>query len=393
MAFSEWRIINRGKFVPTLYHRCNKDCKLIELKIYNCPVKNQCVGGGLFPLIVIDQSGQRRCIHVPNQCHRQKHVLMYDIKLWACMISGNSHYCGEQCNEIIETRDGYTVCNLTGHILRELVVERKDPLPPGVVFQKSCDFNAEYVRHAPLQVDISDMHRYVAHGITKKSGEVVRTQLFSTCIVFVTQYLTKRIRETNIKRPRDRDKEVHMMIDRYANARRKTRKVKTLDLVHYAATLRSKQPFVVFLNIPPDNIRRHASSLSTRILALMGTLRAKVPDGKKFIDSMFLKDFFLIGLEMCRQGLYVEGVSLLSVDPILILVAEGVDDISQFWKENVDRKRIRKTILKAPLLIKTLFSDAVTNHHVNPENLRIDELATSIQNIPIDFFEGYRNGS
>lgn len=392
MSFQEWRSINRGKFAATLFHRCTKTCKLVQLMIYSCPIKGECIGGGVYPIVVIDEDGKRQCRYVQNQCHQKHHVLMHDIKLWGCIISGNAHYCGVKCNQVIETTEGYTVCDLTGHILSEHVVERKAPLPAGVVFQKTSDFKSEYIRHAPLQVSMADLHRHVAHGITKKSGHVIRSELFSACLVFVTQYLTKRISETNIQRPKERDDEVHRMVDALANARRRTPKIKTLELVHYVAVLRSKQPYDIIINIPPDDIRKHSSSLSTRIVALMGTLRSKIPEGRRFVDSMSLKDFFLVGLDMCRQGLFIEKMNLLSVDPILILVADGPDDISQFWKESVDRKRIRKSILKAPLTVKTLFSDAVTRHRVNPENLRIDELATSIQNIPSDFFEGYRHG-
>lgn len=392
MSFESWRNINRGKFKATFYHECSKTCQLVQLQIYNCPLKGECIGGGLYPIITLNQEGKRHCIYVPNECKGKHHVHMYDRKLWACMESGNPHNCGERCDHAIETRDGYSVCDLTGHILSEFVVERRPSLPPGVVFQKTSDFKSEYIRHAPLQVDMENLHRHVARGIKKKSGHVVRSELFSACLVFVTQYLTKRIKETNAKRIKNNDKEIHRHADAFANMKRRTRKIKTLDLVQHVAVLRQKQPYVVKLNISSDNIRVHSSSLATRILAIMGLLRHKVPGGSRFIDTMSLKHFFLVGLEMCRQGLNVASMDLLSVDPVLVLVANGVDDISQFWKENVDRKHIRKTILKAPLTIKTLFSEAVFKHRINPEKLRIDELAISINNIPTDFFEGYKNG-
>jgi hypothetical protein len=137
-------------------------------------------------------------------------------------------------------------------------------------------------------------------------------------------------------------------------------------------------------------IRHHSRNIATRMIALMGIVRTYIPGGKTFVDAMTLKTFFIIALEMCRQGIQVEHNTLLSADPILLLVAIGDNDMSKYWQEYVDKKNIRKNIPQLISKMTSLFTKAVRVDQVNPEYLRIDEMSISILYVPCDLFEGYR---
>jgi hypothetical protein len=128
----------------------------------------------------------------------------------------------------------------------------------------------------------------------------------------------------------------------------------------------------------------------------MAVLRLYVPGGRALVDRFPSHDFFVIGLELCRSGLSVRDpgntydIVLLTQDPMIILFADGKSDAALFWQDKRKTGRLKQTMQEAPHTVARLFQDAVSKHHVNPEQLRIDELCVSMEHIPAQAFESYK---
>lgn len=382
-TYEGWFKANVSKFASTLVHECSVNCSFVPLPVFKCPDFGTCVGGGIFPVV-----GPKRTVHsARNKCFGKPHTFYPAARLFGCLSTGRPHYCGKKCDRVIETYEGYSVCDFTGRVLTDILIARKQPLPAGCVFRETSDFKSEYVRAEAATLDLARYHAHVSAGLKRKDSTLIREEVYNSCYALSIQYMSKRISVTNVTRNKDCDLRVKEALDTY-HAKRSRSSV--LAMVQIAAAIRSQQPLTVNLAISAEKIRRHACTLATRIVALMGMVRHFTAEGKLFIDGLSLKSFFLMALELCRQGITVDHCTLLSPDPILMLIAKGDTDMASFWQEHIDKRRIRKNLSRLPGQLRDLISRAITVDRVNPEQLRIDEVQSYLH-VSTDYFEGYRN--
>jgi hypothetical protein len=388
-AFDGWAAANMGKFAMTAVHQCSPSCSFAPLEVFRCPEFSTCIGGGLFPLVQRGEGGgssNNILVAAKNKCFKRKHRHLRTAMLFVCMATGTPHYCGRTCERMADTHDGDTVCEFTGRVLRDLVIGRDSPLPAGCVFLKTSDFKTEYIRSEAGSIDLGRYYGHVVAGMRRKAGEQVREQVFNAALSFATQYITERAGATNRQRNASGDQAVRDAIDTYC-----ARKLAPsfLALVHIAAAVRSSHPLTVALTMSAGHVRKHAWTIASRIVALMGALRHLVPGGKPFVDGMSLKSFFLLAVEMCRQGISVADTTLLSPDPILMLISRGDADAASFWKDHIDDRQAPKNLAKMPAQLRMLITRAVAARLVSPERLRIDEMTDHLQ-VATEGFEGYR---
>lgn len=389
-AHTGWLRANEAKFAMTAVHVCTPECSFVPLEMFLCPSFGTCIGGGVFPLVAREPAG-RHLIAAKNACFGARgHRHLPEAKLFACIETGHAHFCGRTCDRVEETHEGDAVCAYTSRVLRTTVVERRAPLPTGCVFRDTSDFKTEYVRGAAASAGL-DLGRYYGHltaGIRRKAGEQIREQVFNALLAFSCQYLTERAEHTNPERNASGDKAAHDAVEAHC-ARRSVAALGFLALAHAAAAVRSSQPLTVALTMNAYQARKHGWSVATRIVALMGALRHLVPGGRHFVDGMSLKSFFLLGIEMCRQGLVVASTTLLTPDPILVLLSRGDADAASFWKQTVDGRQAPRNLTKMPGQLRRLIDAAVAERRVSPESLRIDEMVDHLQ-VATEGFEGYR---
>jgi hypothetical protein len=386
-----WKEINNVNFAMSNVHKCSNECTFVELKITQCPVFGTCIGEGLFPTVQLTRERKRVEVRAKNKCFGQTHhPIMPSVSVFACMFDGTIHHCGGSCDQRVNTYQGDAVCDFTGRVLSETLISKKEKLPAGCVFRETSDYKTEYVRGTIGHADISQYHRYVSSGLKKKDSKTIREELFSAMLMFVTQYITKRIRVTNAERNTSRDEEVRAAINDFIDARRRTRQVNLMALVQLAASMRNRYPVDFTCHMSDTRIRQHSSVVATRIVALMGAVRQFVPGGRQFVDRLPIKNMFFVGMELCRVGFSIKLYTLLRPDPILNLLAKGEDDIAKFWSEHVDHKKVFHNLFKTTNQMLTMIAKGIQMHLVHPEHLRIDEIASSIENVPIDYFDKYR---
>jgi hypothetical protein len=384
-----WLRTNEAEFAMTAVHECSPDCLFEALEVYTCPVFGTCIGGGAFPLVVRDSARRRCLVPAKNRCFGARgHRHLSEAKVFACMETGRAHLCGRTCDRTSETHEGDAVCEYTGRVLRATVVARPVPLPAGCVFRDTSDFKTEYVRSSPGGMDLARYYGHLTTGIRHKAGEQVREQVFNALLGFTCQYISERANRTNPERNACGDKAARDAIEDQC-ARRSAAPPSFLALAHAAAAVRSGQPLSVALKMSAPQARKHAGSVAIRIVALMGALRHLVPGGRNFVDGMSLKTFFLLGIEMCRQGLVVAHTTLLTPDPILVLLSRGDTDAASFWKDAVDGRSAPRNLAKMPAQLRRLIDAAVAERRVGPERLRLDEITDHLQ-VATEGFEGYR---
>jgi hypothetical protein len=396
LLVEDWKKRHMNSFAPVMFHTCSKQCQLVELVLAKCPVAPNgiCLGGGSFPTFeVAPQTRRRRIQYMHQPCFQKKHDPFPEPQAWACIFSGNIHWCGKRCSMGEENREGDLICLLTGRVQRDLVYGRqKNKAPAGVVYSDSRDnanYKTEYVRLGIEHHRLGDHHAFVANGIRKKNGTVLRREFFSNCIIFVNDYLSVRIVEANGPSRRERRAEVLRAMERTVQARKRTEKFSFLELVQVAAQIRQRHPVPFIIRMSRGHVRKQASLVATRIVVLIGLMRLKVPGARDYMHKLSLKEVFISGLELCRTGISLRGTTYLSVDPILTLISSGAEDIAHYWREHVDHKMIRGGIRKHAKKLAELFMEAVTDHGIHPEYLRVDELATSVENISTDAFEDW----
>lgn len=376
-----------------MFHSCTRECPLIELSMFNCPVDGLCLGAGLYPRVVATANRRvPRCQYMETHCYRQRHTPVQEVLVWACMFSGHIHWCGNECSQTEETHDGDLVCLLTGRIFRGLVYGKAKRAPPGAVYRDSRradSFKTEYIRGSVNNQSFTEHHAFVTKGIRSKPGEVLRREMFTDCIIFANDYLTRRVRDAGGPRRQQRDSEVQEALAAAVRGRLRSGKFSAMELVHIAAAVRSRQPVPFIIRLSPQRIRKHASLVATRIVVLIGLMRTQVPGASQYMAGLSLKELFISGLELCRIGISLRGFTFLSPDPILMLVSSGADDIGEYWNTHVDQKKVRGGVRKYPRRLCELFQEAVSEHGVHPEYLRVDELATSVENIPSDAFDNW----
>lgn len=389
----EWRKFNMGMFAPVVFHTCSRECALIEFKFFVCPHQGVCLGGGAVPCVLFNAaSGRRRVQYARVACCHLRHTPVPEISAWGCQFSGRVHRCGKECGELESNREGDTVCQLTGRIVRELVFGHDKYVPPGAVYRDGRnvdDFKTEYVRLSIESQSLSEHHSFVAKGVRKKTGVVLLREMFSNCLIFVFNYLTFKINQNNGPKIKERRAATAEAMHRMARTASKSRRVAFTDLVEVAADVRSRQPVAFFVRISRQRIRSLASMLATRIVVLIGLMRLRVPGAREYMNVISLKELFISGLDICRAGISLRGTKFLSADPILMLVSSGSEDIADYWKEHVDHKNVRGSIKRCSRKLLELFQEAVTEHGIHPQQLVVDELATSIENISPDAFENW----
>jgi len=382
-AHDGWFQANQAKFAMTLVHACKPGCAFVPLPMFACPEFTTCIGGGLFPLVL---NAGRGTAEAKNRCFGRPHQAFPNAALFACLTTGKAHFCGRTCDRVTETLDGDAVCEYTGRVLSSALVAGEEPLPAGCVFHETSDFKTEYIRPVADRVDLGRYYAHMLGGIRAKGAAQMREQVFNALLAFATQYIVERAGTTTRARSDSSEQAVRAAIDAYCA--RKARP-SVLALVQIAAAIRSSHPLTVTLTMSAAQGRKHAWTVATRIVALMGIVRQIVPGGKDFIDNMSLKSFFLLGIEMCRQGIIVHHTTLLTPDPILMLISRGDSDAASFWKEHVDARQIPKNLNKLPSQLRALIDRAVTVHRVNPERLRMDEITDHLH-VSVDGFDGYR---
>ena len=412
--FEDWRSLQAGKFEMVQYHECTRHCRLVSMRVFVCPVTGICFNGPAneFPFVVFDVSTQQReWVNGHGPCaHRSHDVngLVSSRDIWCCHDTGWVHFCGIVCNKKKVTHEGYEVCELTGTILRTLILEEKPEIPVGAVREKTVELTTEQVRGNAVNVDLSKVLDRLGNR-SKRTRECRHVMEFihAASLAFVTQYVEERHNKTIPDRIEAQNRNVHGALKnvyekrKIAAAQRNSRvspNIDCLQLFLMAMYLRQKQTSTMRAQIPQATRTERAQICAIQIVALMAVMRLYVPGGREFVDKFSTHDFFTIGLEVCRRGLAIRDITdrydvvLLSRDPLIVSLAEGRSDAAKFLHDKTTRNsvRIKHTAEEAPSAISRLFQDAVWTHHINPEQLRIDEISMSLQHIPAEAFEEYK---
>lgn len=334
-----------GKFYGTSNHRC-EGCQLHTLTLYRR------LNGAL-------TLGETR-----TPLRRDEATIA------VCTQTGQPHYCGVGiCQETVETPAGDTVCRLTGTVLLQHRValgrygDVESTLPSTYVPRQVREMTAETMFERAVQLSAR----------AKYPRPTNKREFLAQALVLITSVFSRERFDAEFQRHAAHNRLVQGEIEKYIS--RCNTKQEFPDILHLTALvarLRRRMEYMMALRLREEPLKRLANGYATLVTALWHVLRthAQPAGGCQVATIASMREFVLATLETCQTGLAVTSrdrsyqVEIIPPDPVMQLLP-----VTAAAQEVVLGKT--KNLAKLRKSIRTTLQDAVSEHGVNPEALRL----------------------
>ena len=375
----------RGVFTPVSNHDCAFfNCPKRKIPLYYCKDGRICMGpspptmGWLNGNIVyFPRGGQPPC----DQPRHNRPVPPGMSSVYFCVATGTPHFCGEECDRTHS--DGTIVCMLTGQVIEMTRVTKGRYGDPDKLINRVPKDTKELtdVNLATRALEFTGNMEHLPR--MEKTFE----SFWSHTLIRVTAIMSPQRFEHEEREMLDRSEALHTCLERHIENHRQP--VDMLQLLLIAAQHRQKFASTPKINMNEDVTNHLALHYASIVIALWGVLRTLVPGGEQMTKRRAYKDFIIVALELYKTGIGVRDrfdlydVELLSPDPILTIVG-----ISEHAKDIALTKRVsNKNIARLRKGILSVLQEAVTLHSVSPELLRIAEIVPKIDQFPPEVFD------
>lgn len=336
-----------GKFYGTANHRCDgKACRLHTLCLFRR-------ANGALTL-----NNTRQPLRRDEAC------------IAVCTRTGQPHYCGSGvCQETVETPGGDVVCRLTGTVLTQSRValgrygDVESTMPSTYVPRQVKEMTAEVIFERAVQIS----------GRTKFSRPANKREFLAQVLVLVTSIFSKERFEAEHQRHHEHNAFIQGEIHKYIS--RCNTKQEFPDVLHLAALvarLRQRMEYAMSLRLQEEPLKRLANGYATLVTTLWHVLRtrAAAAGGQRVATVASLREFVLATLETCQTGLTVCArdrsyeIEIVPLDPIMQILPMTAAAQEIVLGKTKNLARVRKNI-------KSALQEAIDEHGVNPEELRL----------------------